>query len=73
MPTRIYVNRKAIEANAQAMQAQTPCVRIDRDGNQEDCFGAEILGPSRVVYSPRLTYDGAHVWIETESNVLSIH
>lgn len=70
MTTRIYVNRKAIEQNAHE-GTRALCVRVDRDGVQEDCGGAEVNGPSRVVYSPDKTHDGAHVWIETESEVIT--
>lgn len=72
MTTKIYVNRRAIGDNAHDQQANKPCVRIDRDGEQEDCHGVEIDGPSRVVYSVRKSHDGAHVWIETESPVKAI-
>lgn len=72
MTTRIYVNRKAIEANAHAGAAGSPCVTVDRGGVREDCYGVEILGPSRVVYSVRRTHDGAHVWMETDADVRPI-
>lgn len=68
MTTRIYVNRRAIAENAHTGQL-APCVRVDQDGERVDCHAVEICGPSRVVYSPRVTHDGAHVWIETESEV----
>lgn len=70
--TRIYVNRRALEQNAHNGSAGAPCVRVDRDGEQTDCFGVEIGGPSRVVYSVRQTHDGAHVWIETDADVMPL-
>lgn len=70
MTTRIYVNRMAIEQNAHKGTCKA-CVTIDRDGVREECHGVEIRGPSRVVYSPLRTLDGAHVWIETDSDVIS--
>lgn len=70
MTTRIYVNRKAIEQNAHEGTGK-PCVTVNRDGVLEEGHGAEIQGPSRVVYSPDRTIDGAHVWVETEADVIT--
>lgn len=70
--TRIYVNRDALHDNAHNLAASRRVVRVDRDGVPEDCYGVEIHGPSRVVYSVRRTFDGAHVWIETEAEVTPI-
>jgi hypothetical protein len=65
---RIYVNRKAIDANNQG--GHKPVVTVQSpDGSTTDCYGVAINAPSRVVYSPLVTVDGAHVWIETEGPV----
>lgn len=71
--TYIYVKYKAIADNAYSKTAPPfPPVVIDRDGKIEMAFGAEIKGPSRVVYSRFTTREGAHVRIETDSEVVAI-
>lgn len=72
VPAKIYVNSPAIGDNAYHQQPRAPVIRIDRGGEISEVFGVSIDGPCRVVYSVRRTHDGAHVWIETDSQVTEI-
>lgn len=70
--TFIHVNRHVIARNAKLGTAE-PAVRVQRGkhGKSTYCLEAEILGPSRVVYSPSepLLPCGARLVIATEADV----
>ena len=70
MKTRIHVNQHIIRANARSEDREPPLTVKDYKRNRK-AWSVEVLGPSRVVYSPDKPLScGAKVWIETESEVL---
>ena len=70
MKTRIHVNQHIIRANAKSEDRDPPLTVKDYKRNRK-AWSVEVLGPSRVVYSPDKPLScGAKVWIETESEVL---
>ncbi len=70
MKTRIHVNQHIIRANARSEDRDPPLTVKDYKRNRK-AWSVEVLGPSRVVYSPDKPLScGAKVWIETESEVL---
>lgn len=65
----IHVNSNRIRANAKNGTSE-PAVTIRSGRNKvlRYCHEVQILGPSKVVYSPdRPLPCGARVWIETDS------
>jgi hypothetical protein len=68
--TRIHVNQHVIRRNKREGRDDPPLtVKVGRTNTY--CRGVELLGPSRVVYSPcRPLSCGARVWIETTAPVL---
>lgn len=72
--TVIHVDTKALQHNAHIGKAEKPVIQVydDEKSEKENVFGVEIDGPCRVVYSVRKTHDGAHVWIETDADVIPI-
>jgi hypothetical protein len=70
MKTIIHVNQHVIKANRKAGTVRPPLtVKTYKSNDYAD--EVEILGPSRVIYRPdRPLSCGAHVWIETEAEVL---
>jgi hypothetical protein len=71
MLKRIHVNQHTIRRNRKQGTADPPItVKTYRDNTT--CHVVEILGPSRVVYSPDKPLScGARVWIETHAEVLT--
>ena len=70
MLKRIHVNQHNIRANAKG--ASLPVLTVKTYKENVTCNSVEILGPSRIVYSPDKPLScGARVWIETESEVLT--
>jgi len=68
---RIHVNQHVIRRN-QLHGAVDPPLTVKTYRENTKCFAVEILGPSRVVYSPEKPLPcGARVWIETEAEVLT--
>lgn len=69
MLKRIHVNQHTIRANKTSDEKLPPLsVKTYKDNTL--CYGVNILGPSRVVYSPDKPLScGAKVWIETEAEV----
>lgn len=66
---RIHVNKHVIRQNLKAGE-QAPPIRIKTSKQNIACHKVEILGPSRVVYSPEKPLScGARLWIETRSEV----
>ncbi len=70
MKTIIHVNQHVIKSNRKNNQAD-PVLTVKTYKSNVYAHSVTINGPSKIVYS----YDkplscGAHVWIETESEVL---
>lgn len=69
MKTIIHVNQHKIRSN-QKTGAREPVLTVKT--YQSNTYGhqAEILGPSKVIYSPDKPLScGARVWVQTESEV----
>lgn len=64
-PTRIYVNRVALERNLKEGTDFPPITVRHPDGTADHGRAVEIQGPSRVIYDPAGLFDGARVWVET--------
>jgi hypothetical protein len=72
MKTRIHVNQHVIKRNAKTGEEQ-PVLTVKQGRKNTYAHEVEILGPSRVVYSPEKPLScGARVWVETESEVVFI-
>lgn len=70
MKTIIHVNQHVIRANHKNNE-NNPVLTIKTYKDNRQAHSVEILGPSRVVYSPDKPLScGARVWIETQSEVL---
>jgi len=68
--TRIHVNQHVIRANKKNNESN-PVLTVKRGKNNDYAHEVEILGPSKVVYSPDKPLScGAKVWIQTESEVV---
>jgi len=69
MKTRIHVNQHVIKSNTR-FGIREPALTIKQGRRNIYAHDVEILGPSRVVYSPDKPLScGAKVWVETESEV----
>lgn len=69
MKTIIHVNQHVIKANAKN-GTNDPVLTVKTYRSNEYCHEVEILGPSKVIYSPDKPLScGAKVWIETDSEV----
>jgi len=67
--TYITVNQHVIRSNKKN-DTNNPVVRIQSGSHINYCHDVEIVGNSRVVYSPDKPLNcGAKVWIEVESDV----
>ena len=72
MKTRIHVNQHVIKRNAKAGESE-PVLTVKQGRKNTYVHEVEILGPSRVVYSPEKPLScGARVWVETESEVVFV-
>ena len=72
MKTRIHVNQHVIKRNAKAGESE-PVLTVKQGRKNTYAHEVEILGPSRVVYSPEKPLNcGARVWVETESEVVFV-
>lgn len=71
MLKRIHINQHIIRANAKKGESNPP-VTVKTYKDNTKCHEAEILGPSKVIYSPDKPLDcGARVWVETEAEVVT--
>ena len=77
MKTIIHVNQHIIKANKRAKQegkfdyVPKPPLTVKTYKETKNAHEVEILGSSKVVHSPNKPLScGAHVWIETESEVV---
>ena len=67
--TIIHVNQHVIKSNHKT-GAREPVITVKQGKKNTYTHEVEILGPSRVVYSPDKPLScGARVWIETTSEV----
>lgn len=65
MKSRIHINQHKIRANTNR-GTNDPVITIKQGRTNTYCHSVEILGPSKVVYSPcKPLKCGARVWIET--------
>ena len=70
MRTIIHVNQHVIKANAKNGENKPP-LTVKTYKSNTYAHEVEILGPSKVVYSPDKPLScGAKVWIETEGGVV---
>lgn len=68
MKKRIHVNQHVIKANKNGERRPPITVKTYRSNTY--AYDVNIKGPSRLVYRPdRPLSCGAHLWIETESEV----
>ena len=69
MKTIIHVNQHVIKSNKKN-GTQGPVLTVKTYKDNKYAHEVEINGPSKVVYSPNKPLScGAHVWIETKSEV----
>lgn len=69
MVTRIHVNQHVIRSNKKTGERE-PVLTVKQGRSNRYANAVEILGPSRVVYSPdRPLSCGARCWVETEAEV----
>jgi hypothetical protein len=72
MKTVIHVNQHVIKANRKNGECN-PVLTVKTYKDNTYAHAVEITGPCRVVYSPNKPLScGAHVWIETQSEVIPI-
>ena len=72
MKTIIHVNQHVIKANRKNGN-NNPVLTCKTYKANNYAHEVEIKGPSRVVYSPEKPLScGAHVWIETQGEILII-
>ncbi len=70
MKTIVHVNQHVIKSNRKN-NASDPVLTVKTYKDNRYAHEVEILGPSRIVYSPDEPLScGAHVWIETEGEVV---
>jgi hypothetical protein len=73
MKTIIHVNQHAVRRNIKAQEPE-PVLTVKTYKSNTYAHEVEIMGSSRVVYSPHKPLScGARVWIETESEVRIIN
>jgi len=72
MRKRIHVNQHIIRRNSKATDGVTePPLTVKTYKDNTKCNEVEILGTSKVVYSPDKPLScGAKVWIETDAEVV---
>ena len=69
MKTRIHVNQHKIRSNKK-YNLNEPVITVKTSKSNDYGHEVEILGPSKIVYSPDKPLScGARVWIETEGEV----
>jgi len=66
---RIHINQHIIRRNSKTGNRE-PVITIKEGRTNTYAHGVEILGPSKLVYSPDKPLScGAKVWIETNSDI----
>lgn len=69
MKTIIHVNQHVIKSNKKN-GTQDPVLTVKTYKDNKYAHEVEINGPSKIMYSPEKPLScGAHVWIETKSEV----
>jgi hypothetical protein len=69
MKTIVHVNQHIIKSN-RATGANEPVLTVKTYKDNRYAHAVDIKGPSKIVYSPDKPLScGAHVWIETQSEV----
>ena len=69
MKKRIHVNQHKIRSNKKH-NLNEPVITVKTSKSNDYGHEVEILGPSKVIYSPDKPLScGARVWIETEGEV----
>jgi len=72
MKTIIHVNAHVIKSNRKN-GVENPVLTVKTYKDNRYAHEVEVLGPSKVVYSPDKPLScGAHVWIETQEEVTII-
>jgi len=72
MKTIVHVNQHVIKSNRKN-KAEDPVLTVKTYKDNRYAHEVEILGPSKIVYSPNKPLScGAHVWIETEGEVVVV-
>jgi len=72
MKTIIHVNQHVIKSNRKNNSVE-PVLTCKTYKSNTYAHEIKILGPSKVVYSPDKPLScGAHVWIETEEEIIII-
>ena len=70
MKTIVHVNQHVIRKNAKE-GTNEPTLTVKTYKGNTKCNEVQILGPSKVVYSPDKPLScGARVWIETQAEVV---
>jgi hypothetical protein len=70
MKTIVHVNQHVIKSNRKN-KVEDPVLTVKTYKDNRYAHEVEILGPSKIVYSPDKPLScGAHVWIETEGEVV---
>jgi len=71
MKKRIHVNQHVIRRNRKTNENNPP-LTVKSYKSNEYAHEVELTGPSKIVYSPNKPLScGAHVWIETNSDVVT--
>ena len=72
MLKRIHINQHIIKRNKKQGENK-PVITVKTYKDNTYAHEVEILGPSKVIYSPDKPLPcGAKVWIETESEIVTI-
>lgn len=72
MKTIVHVNQHVIKSNRKN-KAEDPVLTVKTYKDNRYAHEVEILGPSKIIYSPDKPLScGAHVWIETEGEVVVV-
>lgn len=71
MKTIVHVNQHIIKMNRKSGETE-PVLTCKTYKSNTYAHEVEIAGPSKIIYSPDKPLScGAHVWIETESEVIT--
>ena len=71
MKTIVHVNQHIIKKNRKSGDTE-PVLTCKTYKSNAYAHEVEIAGPSKIIYSPDKPLScGAHVWIETESEVIT--
>ena len=72
MKTIVHVNQHVIKSNRKN-KVEDPVLTVKTYKDNRYAHEVEILGPSKIIFSPDKPLScGAHVWIETEGEVVVV-